>query len=45
MAKTMDSLQESLTAAGNAVNADAIIGVRVFSEKGYVKSVGTAVKL
>lgn len=45
MAKTMDSLQESLTAAGNAVNADAIIGVRVFSEKGYVKAVGTTVKL
>lgn len=45
MTKTMDEMEESLIAAGNAVNADAIIGVKVFSEKGYVRAIGTAVKL
>lgn len=37
MAKTMEPLKESLTAA--------VIGVRVDYEKGYAKAVGTAVKL
>lgn len=45
MAKTMEPLKESLTAAGEAVGADAVIGVRIDYEKGYAKAIGTAVKL
>lgn len=45
MAKTMEPLKEALQAAGAAVGADAIIGLRIDFEKGYVRGVGTAVKL
>lgn len=45
MVKTMEPLKEALQTAGAEVGADAIIGLRVDFEKGFVRGVGTAVKL
>lgn len=45
MVKTMEPLKEALQTAGAEVGADAIIGLRVDYEKGFVRGVGTAVKL
>lgn len=42
--KTMEPLKESMQAAGEQVGADAIIGLRIFFEKGIVWGIGTAVK-
>ena len=42
--KTMEPLKESMQAAGEQVGADAVIGLRVSFEKGFVRGTGTAVK-
>lgn len=44
MEKTMEPLKQSIQAAGEQVGADAVIGLRVEFDKGYVRAVGTAVK-
>lgn len=44
MSKTMEALKETLKSVGMEVGADAVIGLRIDFEKGYVRGVGTAVK-
>lgn len=45
MNKTMENAKEAIEAAGRTAGADAILGVHISYEKGYVKTIGTAVKI
>lgn len=45
MEKTMVASKEALEAAGKEIDADAILGLRITYEKGYMKTTGTSVKL